>query len=137
MSKKLYLSGPMTGMPNENFELFEKAQKYYEGLGFDVINPHYLAAHTRLIHEIPAYKNFMGEDIRALSICDVIAFLPDWHNSAGCRVEFIFAKTTDIQLIKGFTTDPLKVDYEMILNFELEEAENQIMNCCVTPLNMN
>ena len=35
----IYCSGPMTGLPNNNYEEFHKNTKFLRGLGWTVISP--------------------------------------------------------------------------------------------------
>ena len=38
--KRVYISGPMAGVPEHNFPEFQKTADLYRAQGFDVVSPH-------------------------------------------------------------------------------------------------
>lgn len=92
---KIYLSGKMTGLPNNGYELFDKNREFLTDLGFEVISP---ADIDRSIGINPAapfseerYHEIIKHDYAALLECDSIAFLNNWSDSRGARLESDFA----------------------------------------------
>lgn len=87
MKENIYLSGPISGYDlDERRLLFGKIENCLSRNGYEVFNP--------LKNGLPddaAYEEHMRTDIRALTECDTIVFLPGWEHSAGCRTEFIVA----------------------------------------------
>jgi len=97
--RRVYLAGPMAGIPEDNFPLFQHAQAILESLGAEVVNPAGIrprghkgpcppgpqgnSAHTGPCH--------LREDIRELVRCDLIVLLPGWEASVGARLEMIVA----------------------------------------------
>lgn len=84
---KLYLSGPMTGLPDLNYPAFNAEAARLRSLGYDVVNPAELNAPDTPYHQC------METDIRALLDCDAIAFLPKWEHSKGACLEGQIALT--------------------------------------------
>jgi Domain of unknown function (DUF4406) len=81
--KKLYLSGPMTGIPNKNFPEFIRATKALRKAGYIVTSPHELE--TKDIQ--CTWENCMRRDIKAEMTCEAIATLKGWKKSKGANVE--------------------------------------------------
>ena len=79
--KIIFLSGPITD--NEDFYLlqFKEAGEHLKRLGFIVFNPAILP--TRMSKE-----SLMNICLAAIKECDVVYFLPGWHESKGCAAEF-------------------------------------------------
>lgn len=90
--KKVYISGPMTGYPMKNKELFDLAEAYLQDKGYEVVNP---AAKTNEILNRDAteeeYLSFMAQDIFEILYkdggVDEIYVLPKWHESKGAIFE--------------------------------------------------
>lgn len=98
MSKRLYVGGPMRGLPEFGFPAFDKAAKLLSEAGFDPINP---ADHDRA-NGFDAKGMTGNEDLAALGFslpdaltwdlqqvaaADGVAVLPGWANSSGARAE--------------------------------------------------
>ena len=81
--KTLYLSGAITGKPNNNKELFKAAQQYFEQQGFNVINP----LEVGLISNRKAWSDYMRDDLAELLKADMVCFLPGSENSTGVALE--------------------------------------------------
>ena len=86
---KVYLSGPMTGLPDFNRPAFHAATRVLRGAGLIVYNP-------------AEFENF--EPRRAFAaysafICleaDVVVLLPGWQSSLGVSAELALAKNCKI-----------------------------------------
>lgn len=86
--KRIYLSGPMSGYPNDNKPIFALYAEYYRSLGFEVVNPHDIG--DRLQTEMrcqPTYEQYLEADITEMLTCDTIILLPGWQHSPGARKE--------------------------------------------------
>ncbi len=87
MSKRVYISGPISGMPDENRPAFARAEASIIAAGNVAVNPHSLPHDHD--HTWPSY---MREDINALLTCDEVHALPGcgrlrigiWHSNR-CR----------------------------------------------------
>ena len=84
---RLYVSGPMTGLPEFNFPGFHAAARQLRAVGYEVINP---AEHD----EQPgrSWEHYLRKDIRLLMDCDAVALLPGWGNSRGALLEKYIAQ---------------------------------------------
>jgi hypothetical protein len=102
---KVYISGPMSGLPDLNFPAFNAEAERLRALGYDVVNPAELNPDpTKPWHAC------MRVDIAALMSCDVIAMLPGWERSKGAKAELQAAGLVDIPVaIAAQLTGPLEV----------------------------
>lgn len=71
---RIYISGPMTGLPKHNFPAFHKAAKAWRKAGWDVENPaEAFDGRTDL-----RYLDYARRDVEVLRTCSAIAMLPGW-----------------------------------------------------------
>ncbi len=82
--KIIYLCGPITGMPNGNKSLFEKAENWYIKRGHQIVNPHNVAYY---LGDVPEHVIVKSELASISTIVDGIALLPGWKNSRYGLVE--------------------------------------------------
>ena len=80
--KRVYIAGPMTGLPELNFPAFHAAAAALRAAGFDAVNPAEINGDTTM-----PWVECMRRDIQQLVTCDGIAMLPGWENSKGARLE--------------------------------------------------
>lgn len=81
----IYISGPMSGYPQNNYPAFHSAaQVLREVYGFTVINP---AEFGCLPGQKVHYTDLLRADLQALLACDGVATLPMWWESQGARHE--------------------------------------------------
>ena len=78
----IYISGPMTGLPEFNFPAFHAAAAQLRSLGYQVINPAEFGE-----GEGKTWHDYMRKDIKALMDCTHVATLPGWENSKGASLE--------------------------------------------------
>jgi Domain of unknown function (DUF4406) len=83
---KLYVSGPMTGLPDWNFPAFNTAAAKVRALGHEAVNP-------VDVNPDPAtpWEMCLRADIKALCDCDGIVLLPGWEKSKGAQLELHIA----------------------------------------------
>lgn len=92
--KKVYLSGPITGMEAQAPACFQKAKKEVESLGHHAINP------MELPHQHgKTWGEYMREDIKALCDCDAIYMMDGWQNSRGAQVENLVAARLGYEIL--------------------------------------
>ena len=84
---RVYISGPITGIENGNFEAFAGAEASLYALGHSVVNPHALPHNHG-----KTWQDYMREDLRALLDCDAVFTLPGWQMSRGASIEVKLAK---------------------------------------------
>ena len=77
---KVYIAGKITGDSTYR-EKFQRAQKALEGEGFIVLNPAELP-------EGMLSSDYMRICFAMMECADVVAFLPDYDQSRGARLEF-------------------------------------------------
>jgi hypothetical protein len=82
---RVYLSGPMTGLPDLNFPAFQAAAARLRAEGLQVVNPAEIGAAGM------SWEACMRADIKALCDCDAIVLLPGWEASKGAHLELHLA----------------------------------------------
>jgi hypothetical protein len=91
--KRIYVSGPMTGMPGLNFPAFNAAAAALRGRGFEAVNP----VEINPDHDAP-WQQCLRQDIKALCDCDAVALLPGWQNSNGAQLELHLAHRLGLKI---------------------------------------
>jgi len=90
----IYLSGPMTGLPEYNYPAFREAAKMLRCFGQIVFDPsEAFEGRTDLPKEI-----YMRKDIEELLKADVVALLQGWELSTGAQLEVEVAKQCGIPI---------------------------------------
>jgi hypothetical protein len=84
--KRLYVAGPMTGLPEFNFPAFHAATAQLRSLGFEVENP---AENPE--PPCSSWLGYMRMAVAQVAKVDAIVLLPGWENSRGARVEYELA----------------------------------------------
>ena len=82
ITPRVYLSGPMTGLPDLNFPAFHAHAAALRELGHHVVNPAELVPDKGL-----TWEDCMRADLAGLATCDAIALMPGWHTSRGAHLE--------------------------------------------------
>lgn len=111
----VYLSGPMTGMLDNNRDAFAEAKRACEEAGAEfVFNPCEAWGHT----DRPA-SWYMAHDLHRLTECvgdkalfDMLVQLEGWEDSDGARAEHAVAKACGISCVEleGVMQDECKVN---------------------------
>jgi hypothetical protein len=101
--KKVYLSGPMTGIEGLNRQQFMQAQEEWIEKGYEVINP------IKISDKNPGlkYNQIIGIDLKELSECESIALLPGWEKSRGCQIEVFDAYMMGLSFFDAITKKPI------------------------------
>lgn len=80
----LYVAGPMSNYPDNNYPAFHEAKRVLEDAGYAVVSPaDFGAPEGARVH----YVDLLREDLRQMLTCTGVAVLPDWWNSTGARNE--------------------------------------------------
>jgi hypothetical protein len=80
---KVYIAGPMTGIPESNYPAFNKAAADWEAKGYYTLNP----ADNDDNSGNQTYANFIRAGLFQLLQADIVALLPGWKNSKGAQLE--------------------------------------------------
>lgn len=91
--KRIYISGPMSGLPEHNFPAFHGAAAKLRAVGYEVVNPAEINEDTTL-----TWEQCLRADIRALCDCDTVALLPGWEDSKGAHLEVHVAHRLGIKV---------------------------------------
>ena len=85
VSKTVYISGPMTGLPDLNRDAFAWAEAQVIAAGLTPVNPHTLCDPSW------DWNRCMRADVTALCACDALLLLPGWERSNGAQLELHIA----------------------------------------------
>lgn len=91
--KRIYLCGPVTGMPLGNARSFNVQAERLRALGYEVVNP------IEICDETENWVTCMRRCVGALAICDTLALLPGWTESRGARIERHLALDLEIPAV--------------------------------------
>lgn len=106
---RIYLSGPMTGLPKNNYPAFFAAEKIV-GRKFPdatILNP------ARNLDGNRSYPRevYLRLDLLGLAKCDGIVMLEGWEKSYGARMELLIACELEIKRWCLWSPDP---DHEVM-----------------------
>lgn len=90
----VYISGPISGMPNFNHDAFNTVAKWLRDQGYAVFNP---AENDEGSTHKP-WSFYMRLDIAQVAQSDLIALLPGWESSKGCQLEIAIAERLEIPI---------------------------------------
>lgn len=91
---KIYVAGPMTGLPEFNYPAFNAAEAALRDAGFDPVNPA-----RREVQDGWEWIDYMRPALVDVSECDGIATLPDWGKSRGATLEVHVATTLGLPVL--------------------------------------
>ena len=128
MKKRVYISGPMTGIVpddaaknrEEYMARFHRAELLLINAGYWVVNPCRLAPcrsqrlyrwMVRMFGQDGAYMLALLYDLWQLHKCDLIYKIPGWKESRGANVESCFAFHYDVWVLPTKTRE--KIDRKM------------------------
>jgi hypothetical protein len=105
MTKKIYLSGKITGDPYYAIK-FKSAEYPLTKAGYMVVNPCLVVPAN-----CASWTEAMKLALREMLVCDGVALLPDWKNSKGAKIEERLARNIGLEVkpiaewIAGVTND--------------------------------
>lgn len=98
MSEKVYISGPVSGLPLEEAQAtFAARERALKRAGYKVVNP--LAESLKRLGYDRVWEEYMAVDVLLLLKCDMINFLEGWADSRGSRLEAAIAKEKGIAIL--------------------------------------
>ena len=80
--KRIYIAGPMSGLPDFNYPAFHAAAAVLRAQGHHVENP--------AENPSPAcgtWQGYMRMSLCQIAVCDCLYMLPGWRSSRGARIE--------------------------------------------------
>jgi len=90
---RLYIAGPMTGLPNYNLDNFRAAEAQLQAAGYGAVNPG-----RRGVIEGYTWVDYMKLGIADLLTCGAVATLPDWEMSRGASIEVSLAQDLEMDV---------------------------------------
>ena len=105
---RLYLAGPMSGIPQHNFPAFDSAAAALRALGYEIVSPselddpeeraRCLASPDGTGFGKDSWGTLLGRDVALIAdSVDGIVFLPRWYESRGARLEAQIGLLCDLQ----------------------------------------
>lgn len=100
--KRIYIAGPMRGLPEFNYPAFYAAEKELKERGYEVDNPARMADDIMPAAELAAncdlLESLMREELAAVAGCDAIYLLRGWEKSVGARRELAVALAAGLEI---------------------------------------
>lgn len=103
----VYLSGPMSGIPDNNFPAFHYWAAELRRQGHTVVSP-------AEIPELQTWEECLRADLRELCGCNTIALMPGWENSKGANLELHVAHRLGIKVIQ------LRNEFDLIAHLKTQ-----------------
>ena len=108
--KKIYIAGPMTGIPQYNFPAFLEAEEVLKGRGWQVLSPARMDIDRGFNPIKDPFAVFTDDMIMpairmetaAILDCDAIAMLDNWNASKGATADFYVARWAGKQLFRYY-----------------------------------
>ena len=94
MVKRIYIAGPMSGLPEFNYPAFHAAAAVLRAQGHHVENPA-----ENLRPACGTWQGYMRMSLRQIAACDCLYMLPGWQDSRGARVE---ARVAELRGMRRF-----------------------------------
>jgi len=91
---RIYIAGPMTGLPELNYPAFAAEACRLRALGHEVVSP--AEINTGLEHE--GWDACMARDLPALATCEAVQLLPGHERSRGTQVELQHARALGLRV---------------------------------------
>lgn len=83
MSGRIYIAGPMTGLPDQNYPAFHAEAQRLRSAGWHVESP----AESPVPPCGGTWEGYMRLSLAKLVTCDSVVFLPGWTASRGAKLE--------------------------------------------------
>jgi hypothetical protein len=93
---RIYIAGPMTGLPQFNFPAFNAEAARLRAMGHQVVNP----AEINAGREGEGWAACIRRDVAQLLTCDAIRMLPRYEWSRGARLELYIATALDFEIFR-------------------------------------
>jgi hypothetical protein len=128
--KRVYIAGPMSGLPQFNFPAFYAAAEALRACGYDVVSPAELddaedkgaamaSKDGNPAHAARSWGDFLARDVKLLADgvviqntyepIDGIIFLPGWEKSKGAKLEAF------VGVLKGLDFATLELVHDEVI----------------------
>jgi hypothetical protein len=94
--RRIYISGPMSGLPRLNWPLFNRTAVRLRNQRWDVVNP--VAINNDPEAE---WLDCIAADLVAMKGCTAICMLPGWEKSFGAQIEHLAAQKLGLSIYKA------------------------------------
>lgn len=97
MSLKIYISGPITGIPSNNIHAFREAEEKIRSMGMNPIVPHdfFEGVDTQDF----VWEDYMKKCIKELMNCDAVVTIEGWNDSRGAQIEVDLARKLGFEVL--------------------------------------
>lgn len=133
---KIYIAGPMSGIPQFNIPAFDAAAARLRAVGYDAVSPAELddpktrkAALDSPDGEIKdtlngeTWGDFLARDVKLVAdSIDAVALLPGWEDSRGAQLEVFVARLCGLPIFL-FDDDPLAEDDALLVELSNDGEE--------------
>ena len=91
---RIYIAGPMTGLPEFNYPAFNAAAARLRALGYEVLNPA-----ENPVPPCGTWQGYMRMALTQLVQCQCVALLPGWADSRGALIERKLAQVLQMEVV--------------------------------------
>lgn len=95
---RLYVAGPMTGLPEYNYPAFNAAADDLREDGYSVSNPAEIDEDDYPHEGRPPWDWYMRRALELVVQADAVALLPGWQDSTGARLETQVAEALGMRM---------------------------------------
>jgi len=121
-TRRIYISGPMTGREGLNFPAFHAAAERFAEAGWRVANPaENFGGRTDLPREV-----YLRADVAMLAKCDAIALLAGWQASRGATLEAVLAAELGLRFFDADTG--IEMDAPPRVAWTVEEGGESVLD---------
>lgn len=92
--RKIYIAGPMTGLPEFNYPAFNAAAAKLRAMGHTVLNPA-----ENPVPPCGTWAGYMRMALAQLVQCDCVVLLPGWAESKGALIERKLAQVLGMDVV--------------------------------------
>lgn len=92
VQKKVYIIGPMNGLPDLNFPAFDEARDWFIARGWEVISPADIDRDRGNNEDNPpTYREALAIDLPYICQCNAVCLIDGWSMSKGAIPEIVLA----------------------------------------------
>ena len=104
-----YISGPVTGFPENNYPAFQRAADRLRKLGLKVVSPHEIPPPSGTFTEEEIWQYYMDRCFEQMSECRAIVMLRGWTQSRGAQIELQKALSEQWEAFYFYQDNPGKL----------------------------